>query len=72
MTTPELADFYAWYDAKKEQCSNWNFQEQMIMYCRRDVYILAMAVSEFSQNMREVVLLLFLLRQLVLSVSFFS
>ena len=61
MTTPELADFNAWYDAEIEQCTNWNFQEQMIVYCRQDVYILSMAVAEFSRNMRKVVLPLILL-----------
>ena len=62
MRTPELAYFNAWYDAKKEQCRNWDFQEQMMMFCRQEVHILAMAVGEFSQNMREVVLPLLLSR----------
>ena len=52
MSTPERADFMQWYDSKSGEI--FDFQQEMLAYCRSDVDILRQACLKFRQQMLEV------------------
>jgi hypothetical protein len=45
--------FELWYAEESRVCVQWNFQEQLLAYCKSDVLVLARGLEKYNELMRE-------------------
>ncbi|XP_041466934.1 uncharacterized protein LOC121417330 [Lytechinus variegatus] len=51
----EVADFMVWHEETKKKVGNtWNFQDEMLAYCKNDVLVLCRAAMTFKKMYYEV------------------
>jgi hypothetical protein len=53
MKEDRLKVFEAWYAKESLQAIEWNFQEQLLSYCRSDTLLLARGLEKYDELMRD-------------------